>query len=89
MASPDDVKTRASTDIFGKLLSQFPLRSDHETEDDVPLIFWLLAGHFRSKPERFNTVGLFRLVSTFDGVYDLKLHISQGNYSYLEEIGDV
>ena len=57
--------------------------------DEAPLIFWLLAGHFRAKPERLDTVGVFRLVSTQEDVDDLKLHISQGNYSYLEEVRDI
>ena len=49
-------------DIFGKDLSIFRQRPD--ALGQAPLIFWLLAGYFRVKPERFQTVGLFRVTST-------------------------
>ena len=39
-----------TSDCFGKHLQEFEQRrSDNELEDeDVPLVFWLLAGYFRS-----------------------------------------
>ena len=55
-------------------------------EDKPPLIFWLLAGYFRSQPDRFKELGLFRVTSTGEDVRELEVHMSQGNYSFLNQV---
>ena len=75
-----------TTDVFGKDLKYFKKRSDLEDEDPPPLIFWLLAGYFRSKPERFKELGLFRVTSAGPDVRELEVHLSQGNYGFLNKV---
>ena len=97
----EDIVTRASmvrrangikkeiirtSDIFGKNLKEFRQRAD--VSNAAPLIFWLLAGYFRSKPEKFNTVGLFRVTSQNETLRELELHLSQENFQYLNTIQD-
>ena len=63
-----------SSDIFGKSLKYFRQRPD--VKDQAPLIFWLLAGYFRSNPDNFKTVGLFRVTSSGENVRELETHLS-------------
>ena len=79
-----------SDDIYGKKIEEFKQRPDLGG-DHVPLIFWLLTGFFRYKMKelnRFFTTGLFRVTSSDQRVRDLEIHLSQGNYGYLEHIED-
>ena len=78
---------RTSSDIFGKKLDQFPRRVEID-EEQAPLIFWLIAGYFRAQPERFKTLGLFRVTSSDQKLRILELHLSQGNLEYLREVKD-
>ena len=59
---------------------------DGEAGIDIPpLVFWLIAGYFYSKPERFDAEGLFRVTSSDSKVRELEHHMSKGNYAYLAD----
>ena len=49
------------------------------------MIFWLLAGFFRNNIDRFFSTGVYRVTSSDIKVRELELHLSQGNYGYLEQ----
>ena len=69
-------------DIFGKDLRQFKRRLELD-QDQPPLIFWLLAGYFRSNTDRFKELELFSVTSSGEDVSELEVHLSQGNYNFL------
>lgn len=78
-------RKKKTDDIFGKDLEEF--RQRPELGDDgnhAPLIFWLLAGFFRHNARRFFTTGVYRVTSSDTKVRELELHLSQGNFGYLE-----
>ena len=56
--------------------------------DDVPLIFWLLAGYFRVDTEKFKTKGIFRVTNTDVKCRELDIHLSQENFGFLREVTD-
>ena len=56
--------------------------------DEAPLIFWLLAGYFRSNLERFKVEGLFRITGSDKAIRILELHLSQENFPYLNSVND-
>lgn len=75
-----------TSDCFGKHLQEFEQRrgvSEMEDEDDVPLVFWLLAGYFRSNKGHLKVQNIFNTTSKDADVREVELHMSQANYSYL------
>ena len=74
-----------TSDIFGKHLAEFAKRDDQDN-DDVPLIFWLLAGFFRVKEKRgssslsvnsaIGTEGIFNRSAEEAELMKLELHMS-------------
>ena len=74
-----------SSDVYGKVLENFERRSGTgEQDNEVPLLFYLLTGYFRANQERMQKMGLFRITASDSKVKELELHLSQGNYGYLE-----
>ena len=76
-----------SPDVFGKMLRDFE-KQPESIDEETPLIFQLLAGYYRSKEERFKVIGSFRVTSGDGRLRELELHLSQGNYPFLETIED-
>lgn len=74
-----------TSDIFGKTLCQFKQR-DGAKESDVPLIFWLVAGYFRTQEKKMETEGLFRVAAAESDVKELEIHLSQDNYYFLTTV---
>ena len=72
-------------DVFGKRLQQFQNR-DVLGYDEAPLIFWLLAGYFRSKVDKIKETGIFRVTSSDAQLRDIEIHMSQENYPFLKSI---
>ena len=48
------IEIQRTSDVFGRDLQEFRL-GPYLKKDDVPLIFWLLAGYFRADTEKFKT----------------------------------
>ena len=90
--SKEDLANNLATtdDVFGKSLDQFKGRLSDEQErpsaDTTPLIFWLLSGYMRSKIANMQTLGIFRVTGSDPKIRELELHMSQGNYSFLESV---
>ena len=88
--SKEDLASNLATtdDVFGKSLEQFKGLSDEErpSTDTTPLIFWLLSGYMRSKIANMQTLGIFRVTGSDPKIRELELHMSQGNYSFLESV---
>ena len=78
-------ETTQTSDVIGNDLSNFSRRSDLN-HDEMPLVFWLLAYYFKSKPERFHAAGVFRINYSDEHLLDLETYMSHECYSYLEEI---
>ena len=69
------VEEEKTSDIFGKLLRQFK-DLPGAPPNSPPLVFWLLAGYFRSNPHFFKTEGLFRVAAPEADVRELETHMS-------------
>ena len=77
----ESIKT---SDVYGKELKEFKQRPELGG-DQVPALFYILAGFFRVRPERFkNTVGVFRVTASDTKVKELETHMLLGNYAHLE-----
>ena len=55
-------------------------------DQDLPLIFQLLGGFFLSKKEMIETEGIFRICGSETKIRELELHLSQGNYKFLDQV---
>ena len=76
---------KKTSDCFGKCLQEFEQRRGFSEMDDedVPLVFWLLAGYFRSNKGHLKVQNIFNTTSKDADVREFELHMSQANYSYL------
>ena len=55
-------------------------------KNETPLIFWLLAGYFRTNEEKFVETGLFRVTGADTEIRDLELHMNAENFPYLNKV---
>ena len=69
-------------------LSQLKQLDTSEDPDDVPEIFFLLVNFFDQNPAVYEVEGIFHVSCSDQRLYDLEVHLSLKNYSYLNSLLD-